>query len=215
MSFRPRLSYANVVATLALVLAIGGGTVYAATHLGKNSVKSKNIAKGAVKGADLGKNAVTGPKVKDGTIEVGDLAPGLIRADVTASAKTGPVSGLTTATATPLALNGTTTITPKAGEVAAITAEGKFTYATTNAAQSCSPAVFLLVNGEPTRVFVTPDAEGNSTTPITSTGRDADGPYGLLQPGQPITVTAQIRGDVDCTPATRLDDLQVRILQFK
>ncbi len=46
MSLGSRLSYANVVATLALVLAIGGGTVYAASELGRNDVKSRNIAKG-------------------------------------------------------------------------------------------------------------------------------------------------------------------------
>jgi hypothetical protein len=39
---RPRLTYANVMATLAFSLAIGGGA-YAAFHLPKNSVKSKNI----------------------------------------------------------------------------------------------------------------------------------------------------------------------------
>ena len=81
MNLRPRLSYANVAATLALVLALGGGTVYAAAQLGKNDVKSKNIAKGAVKTSDLAKNAVKSPKIKDGTIQAGDLAAGLIRAE--------------------------------------------------------------------------------------------------------------------------------------
>ena len=54
MKLRSKLSYANVVATLALVLAIGGGTVYAALRLGKDAVRSKNIAAGAVKSSDLG-----------------------------------------------------------------------------------------------------------------------------------------------------------------
>src|SRR5690349_16210503 len=124
MNLRPRLTYANVVATLALVLAVGGGTVYAAMKLGKNEVKSKNIAKGAVKNSDLGKNAVTSPKVKDGTISADDLANGVIQADVTGKASAGPKSGLTTSTPEPLPLTGTTTFTPKAGEVAAIAAEG-------------------------------------------------------------------------------------------
>jgi hypothetical protein len=44
--FRPRISYANVVATLALVLAASGGA-YAATQLPKNSVGSKQIEKNA------------------------------------------------------------------------------------------------------------------------------------------------------------------------
>jgi NO-binding membrane sensor protein with MHYT domain len=44
---RVALSYSNVIATLALVIALGG-TSYAAVTLGKNSVRSRNIANGAV-----------------------------------------------------------------------------------------------------------------------------------------------------------------------
>src|SRR5690349_16972015 len=57
---RGRLTYANVVATLALVLAVGGGATALALTLPKNSVHSKQIAKGAVKTSDIGKDAVTG-----------------------------------------------------------------------------------------------------------------------------------------------------------
>ena len=218
MNLRPRLTYANVIATLALVLAVGGGTVYAATHLGKNSVKSKNIAKGAVKGADLGKNAVTAPKVKDGSIAAGDLAAGVIpklRADVTGSAASGPRAGINANTTKPLPLTGTTTFTPGAGEVSAVGAEGQFSIATATPGQSCSPAVRLLANGQPTRIFVSPDANGDTATLVQSTGADAFGPFGLLAPGKPITITAELQGDVDCTPTSQLDRLEVRIVQFK
>jgi hypothetical protein len=51
------LSYANVVATLALFLALSGGVVYAATTLGKNSVKSTNLAANAVTSRSIAKNA--------------------------------------------------------------------------------------------------------------------------------------------------------------
>ena len=44
---RRHLSYANVMATLALFVALGGSS-YAAIELGRNSVKSRNIAPGAV-----------------------------------------------------------------------------------------------------------------------------------------------------------------------
>jgi hypothetical protein len=54
---RTRLTYANVLATLAFFLVLGGGA-YAAFHLPKNSVKSKNIVNGQVKAPDLAKNAV-------------------------------------------------------------------------------------------------------------------------------------------------------------
>lgn len=58
-----RLSYANVMATLALFLAMGGGA-YAAIQLPKNSVGSKQLKKGAVTPAKLStaaKATITGP----------------------------------------------------------------------------------------------------------------------------------------------------------
>ena len=215
---RSKLTYANVVATLALVLALGGGTVYAAIKLGKNDVKSKHIAPGAVKKSDLGASAVTGKKVKDGSIGGDELAAGVFAGldiDVTGGAAAGPQAGINANTTSPLPLTGKTSFTPGAGEVAALVAEGRFTTASTNAAQFCSPAVFLLLNGQPTRVFVDPSAEGNQTTLETSVGRDADGPFGLLDPGTPLTVSAEIRGDVDCTADSQLDRLEVRIVQMR
>jgi hypothetical protein len=218
MNLRSKVTYANVVATLALVLALGGGTVYAASQLGKGEVKSKNIAKGAVKGKNLGKNAVTSPKIKDGSIVTGDLAAGVLSnldADVTGSASAGPQGGLTSNVNTPLPLSGTSTFTPHEGEVSALAAEARFTIASTSAAQSCQPAIGFLVNGQPTRLFVSPDADGNNTVPIQSLGSDAAGPFGLVNPETPLTVTALLRGDVDCTAGSQLDKLQLRIVQIK
>jgi hypothetical protein len=63
---RPRLTYANAIATLALFLALGGGAAYAASTLGKNSVGSRQLKK----------NAVTGAKVKDGSLLATDFKVG-------------------------------------------------------------------------------------------------------------------------------------------
>ncbi len=216
MNLRPKLTYANVAATIALVLAVGGGTVYAAIHLGKNDVRSRNLAPGAVKNSDIGKNAVTSPKIKNGTVGAADIAAGVIHndiADVTGSAKGGPQGSINTNTTSPLPLTGKTTFTPRAGQVAALAAEAQFTIATTNAINSCQPDVFLFVNGEDTRVFLSPD-DDNSTTLVTRTSHDADGPFGLLSPGTPLTVTAQLRGDNDCTASSELDRVEVRIVQI-
>ena len=218
MSKRPKLSYANVVATLALFLVLTGGTVYAASKLGKDEVKSKNIAKGAVKNSDLAKNSVKGKNIKAGSVATSDLAADLLSkldTEVTAAATGGPAGGLTTVTPNPLPLTGTTTFTPAAGEVTAIVAEAAFTVATTNIAQDCSPAVRVFVDGEPTRIFVSPDTEQNSLTPIATTGRDAAGPYGLVDPGVTRTITATVRGDADCTPGTQLDKFEVRVIQIR
>jgi hypothetical protein len=51
--FRPRLTYANVISTLCLVLLLGGGTAYAAAHLGKESVGTAQLKKAAVTPAKL------------------------------------------------------------------------------------------------------------------------------------------------------------------
>ena len=65
---RPKLTYANVVATLALFIAIGGASAFAASHLGKNSVGTKQLKKNSVTTAKIKKGAVTGAKVKKGTL---------------------------------------------------------------------------------------------------------------------------------------------------
>jgi hypothetical protein len=62
MKLRERISYANVVATLALFLAIGG-VGYAATKLPKNSVGTKQIKKNAVTGAKVKKHTLTGKNI--------------------------------------------------------------------------------------------------------------------------------------------------------
>jgi hypothetical protein len=60
---RPRLTYANVIATLALFLALGGGA-YAAIQLPKNSVGAKQLKKNAVTAAKIKDGAVTGSKIR-------------------------------------------------------------------------------------------------------------------------------------------------------
>ena len=67
MKLRPRLTYANVMATVAVFIALGGAS-YAAIKLPKNSVSSKQLKKNAVTTAKLKKEAVTGAKVKKGTL---------------------------------------------------------------------------------------------------------------------------------------------------
>lgn len=73
---RERLTFANVVSVVALLFALGLGSAWAATELGKNSVKSKQIAPGQVMNSDLGNDAVTSPKVADGSLLGSDFAPG-------------------------------------------------------------------------------------------------------------------------------------------
>ena len=65
---RPRLTYANVVATIALFAALGGVS-YAATTLPKNSVGTDQIQAEAIRTGKIADDAVTGAKLAQGVRE--------------------------------------------------------------------------------------------------------------------------------------------------
>jgi hypothetical protein len=75
-----RLSYANVVATVALILALGG-TSYAALKLPANSVGTKQIKKGAVTASKIRAGSLTSGLFSSGTLlrgpkgDKGDTGP--------------------------------------------------------------------------------------------------------------------------------------------
>lgn len=60
---RKRLTYANLMSTIAVFLVIGGASAFAATQLGKNTVGTKQLKKNAVTAAKIKKNAITTPKI--------------------------------------------------------------------------------------------------------------------------------------------------------
>lgn len=68
---RPKLSYSNVIASLALFLALGGIAV--AAGLPKNSVGPNQLKKGAVTAAKIRKQAVTSGKIAPGAVTNGKL----------------------------------------------------------------------------------------------------------------------------------------------
>src|SRR5882757_551844 len=69
--FRPRLTYANVIASLALFVALGGSAV--AAGLAKNSVGPNQLKKGAVTGKAIRKQAVTAGKIAPKAVVAGKL----------------------------------------------------------------------------------------------------------------------------------------------
>ncbi|HWI69464.1 MAG TPA: hypothetical protein VNS88_14010 [Nitrospiraceae bacterium] len=79
---RQRLTYANVVSTLALILVVGGATALAAKvpkhsvgphQLRSNAVTTPKIKANAVTTRKIKKNAVTAIKIKDGAIKENKL----------------------------------------------------------------------------------------------------------------------------------------------
>jgi hypothetical protein len=70
---RRRLSYANVMSTLAVFLVLVGGTALAA-GLRKNSVNSKTVKNNSLQSVDLKDGGVSGADVADGSLSGADLA---------------------------------------------------------------------------------------------------------------------------------------------
>jgi hypothetical protein len=86
---RPRLTYANVIATLALFLALGGGA-YAAVQLPKNSVGAKQLKNNAVSSAKIKNGAVIGSKIKLSSL---GTVPSATHADTATSASSAANAG--------------------------------------------------------------------------------------------------------------------------
>lgn len=73
--FRSHLSYANVMATIAVFIALGG-TSYAVTQLPRNSVGSTQIRANSVGPSELRKGAVRSSDVKDRSVALRDISMG-------------------------------------------------------------------------------------------------------------------------------------------
>jgi|GEM_PF-738474 len=71
---RSRISYANVVSAMAIVIALGAGTAWAANQLPPNSVGTEQLKTGAVTPDKLRKNAVTETKIKNGAVGSSKIA---------------------------------------------------------------------------------------------------------------------------------------------
>jgi hypothetical protein len=89
------LTYANLVSTAALLVALGAGTAYAA-----NTVFSSDIVDGDVMHADLNATAVAGDNVVDGSLTLVDVAGADVATSVSvAKTKAGKCSTRTVAVA--------------------------------------------------------------------------------------------------------------------
>lgn len=73
---RQRLTYANVMSSLAVFLILGGATAFAAKKIGANEIKANSIKTGKIV-----KEAVTTGKLKKGAVDVTRLANNAVTAD--------------------------------------------------------------------------------------------------------------------------------------
>ena len=83
---RNRLTYANVMSSIAVFLMLGGATAFAASKIGAgqlkaNSVKTGKIVKEAVTAGKLKKKAVTTAKLANGAVTTDKLAADAVTGD--------------------------------------------------------------------------------------------------------------------------------------
>jgi hypothetical protein len=227
VQFRRRLTYANVVSTLALFLALSGGLAWAAhkitsKQIGKGAVKTKNLAKNAVRAKNLAKNAVTTSKLQanavtnaklaDGSVNLAKLAAGTnVVATATGGAVAANQKGPVPLLSSPL------TLTPVAGQPLTVNAEAHSTLS----GDGCMVAILPVVNGFPLAIgelFVM-GAPNEPPNPLFPQGLPQAGitfPLGLREAGKPVSLNFEMIGDeADCSPGSTLDEIAVAVMQAK
>jgi hypothetical protein len=70
---RKRITYANVMSSIAVFLVLGGASAYAAKKIGSNEIKGNSITTGKLK-----KNAVTASKIKNNSITTAKIKNGAV-----------------------------------------------------------------------------------------------------------------------------------------
>jgi Collagen triple helix repeat (20 copies) len=92
---RPRVTYANVTATLALFVALGGSSYAALSITGREvrngSLTGADLAHGSIGSAEIRNGSIRGIDVRDGSITAADLGKPL-RRDLLAGARSEPLS---------------------------------------------------------------------------------------------------------------------------
>lgn len=78
-----RLTYANVMSSIAVFLILGGATAFAAKKIGSNEIKGNSITTGkikkeAVSASKIKKNAITTAKIADGAVTGAKLNLGTV-----------------------------------------------------------------------------------------------------------------------------------------
>jgi hypothetical protein len=202
-----RLTYANVIATLALFLALGGGAVWAANKaankvgtgkLKPNAVTAGKIKANAVTTSKIRENAVTAAKIREGAVSFGKLAAG--------------TNVVATSTSSPVAINGATavnvtfptpiTFTPAANVVDLMSVEVRSSNLGRSGTEPCRVQVLPTVNGTewagaPLVLSATQPNGENPSGVIGSGG--ATSPVGLAAPGATQTIGAKLIGSPRCS----------------
>jgi hypothetical protein len=162
-AIRTHLTYANVMASVALFVALGGGA-YALSvprnsvgpsQLKRNAVTSAKLRRSSVSGAKIRRGAVTGAKVRDRSIEANDIARGVIPAPTSVPAIPAPLvlGGTRAADTDPLATPGTalksTSLSISAAGKAFVLATLDNPFLMCGGGSSCDATWGIYVDGQP------------------------------------------------------------------
>ena len=192
----PKLTYSNVIATIALFVALGGAAV--AAGLPKNSVGPKQLKRGAVTAAKIRKAAVTSGKLAPKSVVAGKLGvnavlPGNIGNGAITSAKIG--AGAVIATSIK---NGVVTTNKLANEAVTAAKLGKGAVTPAKLSDDFGPLVGTLKSGQTLRgVF---DIGGTADDKVVSaTVRSAISFQFPLQNAPTVNVLKKGETNANCT----------------
>lgn len=215
---RPRLTYANVVATLALFVAVGGAGAYAAGQLAPRSVGDRQLRPGAVTAEKLRKNAVIAPKIKALAVKQGKIANGAVSgAKLANGAVGGEKLGEGAVTNSKLAGGAVTGDKVDESSLGQVPSAAKAEFATS--ADSANPVAFARVTGEGKA-----DASFSKGIGTGDVARKASGIYCIDVPGfsprgaqatGEINVSDVVVAQVKINPASNCVAPQVEVLTYK
>jgi hypothetical protein len=202
-----RLTYANVIATLALFLALGGGAVWAANKqankvgtgkLKPNAVTAGKIKANAVTTSKIRENAVTNAKIREGSVNFGKLAAGT---NVVATATSSPVA-VNGASAVTVTFPSPITFTPAANVVDLMSVEARSANLARSGTETCRVQVLPLVNGTEWAgaplVLSAFEPNGENPSGVIGSG-GATSPIGLAAAGATQTIGAKLIGSPRCS----------------
>lgn len=216
-----KLSYANVVSSLALFLALTGGVVYAASKIGTKDIRyqavtQKKIAPGAVKNGKLAPGAVkelqlAESAVGNGQIKDHSIAPEKLTFPVFYVAT--PTGGSQTVTnnQTPYPLaDGKWTHRKDAINI--LFGESTATLAYDGSGSgSCQVFFDIRIDGQQVSGG---GLQTGSTTPERITQQIGAAPGAGPLVATPRTLTVQIGSNGDCTAGSRIDSTRFQVLDF-
>jgi hypothetical protein len=232
MKNRSRLTYANVVSTLALFLALSGGVAFAASKVHTNgifkrAVTSGKLALGAVRSNQIADGAVSAKQIADGAVGAKQIANATIGSNQIGAAAVAPsnlqfpvfyaaspVGGsLPVPNGEPIAypLSGSTW-TQKPGQIVVIFGGAVGTLARAeNSGEDCRVFFEIRVNGRQTG--------GGELSTSSTTPEQVERSVGASPEIDPVTatthnLTVNVSSNGACTPSSTVDSTRFRVLDF-